>query len=641
MSDFTGGLNLRADAFQLAPNESNDMLDVELSIGGGFVQRRVVTPFGGTGLAGTVGNLFAFNNTSGTHQVIAQSGTALAFSTGGNWTALGTMASSGKTRAALFNNRMYFANNATASYSWDGTTYRTLTQTFNNTIGGEGANDGNMPFAKMVVVHESRLFIAGTVESSTAFPNRIRWSHTGFAEDWRAQDFIDIDTGHDGDVITAIVPFRGRLYIFKQAAQYELVGSGPENFQVINVDTSIGCVGQEAALVTDVGLFFFSYPQGVYLDRGTGAYPIFDKMFPLIRDGLIPQTETSSIAMGWMNKNLWLSVPYMGDTAIQTPTITSVTQHGTPGTTHATYGVVAVRGSGETIESNEVTTTTGNAVLDTSNYNVITWNAVAGADEYFIYKGTPGSTHALDAVNVLTPFYHDIGSTFVGVSPHTVNDTAGGSTTRTFVYNPWIYKLRYLRYLQGPWYPYGLPISAFLSANQPGGALLNLAANAQFAAVGQVEQAGQLDQWVSTQSSTAVPSFYTTRWYDVGSPSVSKRWRQPDVIMRAGTTASIRVDVRKNYDPSVLAKTYFVGQTADAGALVWDDGTGGVGGLWDDGTGTVGQNWAADPTNEELIVRGSAVGAGRSIQLTFTGPANAAWGIDALNLRFIVKRVRG
>jgi hypothetical protein len=37
--DFTGGLNLRADQFQLAPNESPKMLNVEIDPRGGIFSR--------------------------------------------------------------------------------------------------------------------------------------------------------------------------------------------------------------------------------------------------------------------------------------------------------------------------------------------------------------------------------------------------------------------------------------------------------------------------------------------------------------------------------------------------------------------------------------------------------------------------
>src|SRR5215471_8011123 len=40
LTDFTGGLNLRRDQFQLAPNESPDMLNVDCDPRGGFYTRK-------------------------------------------------------------------------------------------------------------------------------------------------------------------------------------------------------------------------------------------------------------------------------------------------------------------------------------------------------------------------------------------------------------------------------------------------------------------------------------------------------------------------------------------------------------------------------------------------------------------------
>lgn len=642
VADFTGGLNLRADAFQLGANESPDMLDVDVQIGGGFIQRRVVVPYGGTGLPGVVTNLFRFSTTAGVNMVIAQCGASLYKSTGGNWTQIGgALASAGKSRAVTFNDTWYFVNNATnPSYRYDGTTITAMGTAFNNVIGGEGAHDSNMPLSKLICVHESRVFIANTVESAVAFPNRIRWSHPGFPEDWRAQDFIDIDIGHDGDVITAIVPFRGRLYIFKQQSLYELVGYGPENFQVVNVANDIGCVSQEATCVTEVGMFFFSYPQGVYLDKGSGPYPIFDKLWPMIRDGFIPQAQVSSINMGWVNRLLWMGIPYNGPSTLPAPSIMSVSQGGTPGSTSYSYVVTALNGSGETVGSKQVTTALGNATLSGSNFNTITWSAITGATGYKVYGRVAGSLQVISTLGAVTTF-NDTGTSLSGSGPPTVNTAAIASSFRTLVYNPWIYRHRYLRYLEGPWYPYSLPIGALLEANQPGGALLHLAANCQVAAVGQLEQSGQVDLWAPLGQVQTVPSYYTTRWMDVGSPSVFKRWRHPDFVMRAGTTAQIRVDVKKNYDPTVLAKTYFVGQSTFATGLIWDDGSNTIGGKWDDGSGNLGGTWSGLPTTQELIVRGASMGSARAVQMTFTGPANSSWGIDAFTLKYIPKRVRG
>lgn len=166
-SNFTGGLNLRADAFQLAENESPDMVDVTVEIGGGFVQRQVVQPYAAA-LANNVTNFWAYT-TPTISQVVAHEGTELQYSTGGSWTNIAAFSPTTKPRALTFNNTLYVVGGAVAPVAWNGTTARTMGATFNETIGGEGAADGNMPQARLICSHMGRVFLGYTTESGTDF----------------------------------------------------------------------------------------------------------------------------------------------------------------------------------------------------------------------------------------------------------------------------------------------------------------------------------------------------------------------------------------------------------------------------------------------------------------------------------------
>ena len=77
---FTGGLNLMADAFQLGPNESPDMLDVSIEASGGFVQRNVVQPYAAA-VGATITNLWSYSTPS-INQVVAATSGALSYTTG-------------------------------------------------------------------------------------------------------------------------------------------------------------------------------------------------------------------------------------------------------------------------------------------------------------------------------------------------------------------------------------------------------------------------------------------------------------------------------------------------------------------------------------------------------------------------------
>ena len=117
-----------------------------------------------------------------------------------------------------------------------------------------------------------------------------------------------------------------------------------------------------------------------------------------------------------------------------TPTITNV---GTAGSTSDAYKIVALSGRGATLGSTPASaagsTSTANATLSATNYNVITFAAVTGAAYYNIYRttaaGTPSTTGLIGSVTATVA----IGT---GVQPtsYTFNDTGlvgDGSTAPT------------------------------------------------------------------------------------------------------------------------------------------------------------------------------------------------------------------
>lgn len=93
-----------------------------------------------------------------------------------------------------------------------------------------------------------------------------------------------------------------------------------------------------------------------------------------------------------------------------------VAPQGTTGATTYTYAVVATNGTGHSQASVVGTTTTGNATLSATNYNLLNWTLVPKGTGYDIYRVSGGATQG------------KIGSTTAAL---TLNDTglAGDSTT--------------------------------------------------------------------------------------------------------------------------------------------------------------------------------------------------------------------
>lgn len=325
-SDFTGGLNLRSDPFQLADNESPEMLNVDVDPRGGLRQRKVAKPFAGAipiPVGATVGPdlkaLAAYETTGGIKQIVGiTTDGAIRYTTGGAWTTLTTIAAGSVIRTATFKDRLYIQTGVGAALRWDGATLATLGSAWNNTITNPtpAGAVGNMPRAQCIAVHQGCVFIGGTAEGANSFPNRIRWSHPNSPEDFRDTDYIDIDTGSDGDVITAMISYGDRLLVFKRRSIHAVYGEGPDGFHIYPVTREVGTISQESVTNTDVGLYFVSWPEGVMRYTGKNPEWAFEKIYPAIQDGSIPDARQGEIALGWGNRRLWVAVPWSSSTKI-------------------------------------------------------------------------------------------------------------------------------------------------------------------------------------------------------------------------------------------------------------------------------------------------------------------------------------
>jgi hypothetical protein len=307
--DFKGGLNLRADAFQLAPNESPDMLNVDIDPRGGFALRKGVAPLNSTALSVSAHSMFEFHTAAGTQQILVGNTTKTLYGTGGNFTDCGTTwTSSTQQTAATFNDFLYIQNGIDAPRKWTGSAISTLGTTFNETLASP--NDGDMPIAKLIAVHSGYVWVANTTESATSYKNRIRWSHPNRAEDWRTNDYIDVDIGHDGDQITALVPWADRLLIFKNKSVHVLTGYSPETFQVFALSQTTGTPTAYSVAVSEQGVYWFGWPDGVFFYDGKSIQWLFEKLHPAITDGTIPDDYAAKITLGWLRRRLYVCVPY-------------------------------------------------------------------------------------------------------------------------------------------------------------------------------------------------------------------------------------------------------------------------------------------------------------------------------------------
>lgn len=315
LRDFTGGINLVTDAFKLSDNESPDVLNVDMDRRGGFQVRRGVTPFSNTSLAGAPNAIWTFNS-AGTIHTMVQVGAVVYSSVPSVWTAIGTNLGSSSIDVcpATFNNNCYWARGNADVVKFTGSTASTMGVAFNDTT---VPTSGNVPRATHTAVHAGYMWVAGTYEGAGGanhFPNRIRfsWANTfdNSGENWRTDDYIDIDEGKDFDPITAIIPFGDQLVVFKRDSVFAIYGDSAETFSMVNVSNTVGSVSHAATVATPAGLFFFDHASGVNVYNGRNVSQVFSQIWPALRDGDIPKSQTQNVDMGWINGRLWLSVPW-------------------------------------------------------------------------------------------------------------------------------------------------------------------------------------------------------------------------------------------------------------------------------------------------------------------------------------------
>jgi hypothetical protein len=303
LESFSGGLNLRSDQFNLADNESPDMLNVTVDPRGGIRMRDGVDRRNTTALSADVKGMWGFHTDSGTNQLMVNYGTKVARSAVGNFTDLtGITARTNGSRVygITMNNVAYGVSYDQPSFRWNGTTAADLGTTF-------GAS-GNMPQAQYVAFWNNFAWVANTYESATGYQSRVRWSAVNDPETWAAADYVDIDLGEHGDAITALVPDGDRLLIFKTNSVYAIFGFDSDSFQVVTLTNDMGSVELSSPVNTPFGTFFWHAQEGVFVYDGQNFTWLFSKLVPAIDDQRI--TFGSAPQLAWGNNKLYVSIDW-------------------------------------------------------------------------------------------------------------------------------------------------------------------------------------------------------------------------------------------------------------------------------------------------------------------------------------------
>lgn len=333
--DFTGGINFRADQFQLKANESPSILNMEVDPRGGVFTRAGYIKKHNNGVSGNWKPKGLYNYNDGTTPLImlttgydstGPTDGRLYKSTGGDFSTIDSgsstplnVKSSNGAGLTTWEETLYIAlgKDATNMYKWtSGATYATSLlasgptwQQYTLPVGGY------MPRAEITVAHANKLFVANTYEDGTAYPNRVRWSHENRPEDWFVDDYIDIIAGGDG--VRGLQVVDGQLLIFKPKAVYLLMGYDADSFQLVELSTIIGIDYPQQATQGDGGVYFFDYPKGLFFYDRNGIQYIFDRLSPIIINNQINSEYLDAVTLSFVNDRLWMSAPFdIGDTGV-------------------------------------------------------------------------------------------------------------------------------------------------------------------------------------------------------------------------------------------------------------------------------------------------------------------------------------
>lgn len=330
--DFTGGVNYRADQFQLKKNETPEILNLEIDPRGGLFSRAGFKKKHSTAIVAdpadwrpkTMFNYKAEDaptimlSTGATVSVGVSDGNVF-HSSGSNFTILNTAAATPLEVKSLngcsftqWQDTLYMARGIDGSvpYYWvEGDAFASALiasgptwQPYQAPVGGY------MPRAELNIAHANKLFVAYTYEDGVEYPNRVRWSHENRPEDWYQQDFIDITAGGVG--ITGLKVVDGQLLIFKPKAIYLLMGYDADTFQLVEISTTTGIDFPQQAVEGAGGVFFFDYPQGLFFYNRNGIQNLFERIKPIIDTDRINPSLLEYITCSYINDRLWLSMPF-------------------------------------------------------------------------------------------------------------------------------------------------------------------------------------------------------------------------------------------------------------------------------------------------------------------------------------------
>lgn len=318
--DFTGGLNLRSNQFQLENNESPEMLNVTIDPIGGVYTRHGwdrwneddIVDLETTGWDPRRAHLHQLSDGSDVVYVASSNKIYWAREDAVFAGPLPMVADATPHMAdfASWGDTLYIGCGHTQPM-WKREGYGTPAAL---TPGGPSSwvDDytapvgGVAPQAEVNEMHSGYMFAANTQEDGFQHTNRLRWSHPNSPEDWASLDFIDVATG--GSQITGLMSYEDHLLIFKNDSIWALYGYSGESWQLVQKSSTIGAVSPQGITRNEEAVFFFSASDrgGIYAYGGERPTEIS----PQLRRAFFEIIHSELVWVGWIGRKLYVTLPW-------------------------------------------------------------------------------------------------------------------------------------------------------------------------------------------------------------------------------------------------------------------------------------------------------------------------------------------
>jgi hypothetical protein len=285
INDFSGGLNARGAPMQIHDNQAVDLLNCEFDLTGALVKRNGYTAYNASPIsgAGLIDNLIRYCKNDGSRILLATTNSAAGnrLFAGNDATGTFTEITGGSTLEKdrpvdmlVYRDTLFLSNGSQPIQFYAGGATK-----------ADATGSPAPPTGSCLAVCDNRLFVAG----NSAAPNRLFFSGIALfsslpAVDFPADNFIDIPKQDTGDRITALAAYRDELFVFRRNDIWALLGSGPEDYYLQEVNNRVGALSHRAVCNTGDALVFAcaggvrEFRDGVMHDTGRPVDPIVNTL---------------------------------------------------------------------------------------------------------------------------------------------------------------------------------------------------------------------------------------------------------------------------------------------------------------------------------------------------------------------------